>query len=98
MGRKTFESFPKPLPNRTHIVISRQINYKVPEGVIVVNNLEDALSAAKHDAQPFIIGGGEIYKQAMAFANKIDIIVNYNESGSSLDNGGTPQEGGEAGG
>jgi dihydrofolate reductase len=73
MGRKTFESFPKPLPNRTHIVISRQPNYKVPAGVIVVNNLDDALDAAKNDTQPFIIGGGEIYKQAMAFANKIEL-------------------------
>ena len=43
MGRKTFESFPNPLPNRTHIVITRQPNYKVPEGVIVVNSLEDAI-------------------------------------------------------
>jgi dihydrofolate reductase len=73
MGRKTFESFPKPLPNRTHIVISRQTNYKVPAGVIVVNNLDDALDAAKDDSQPFIIGGGDIYKQAMAFANKIEL-------------------------
>ena len=65
MGRKTFESFPKPLPNRTHIVITRQDQYQAPHGVIVVNSLEDALDAARHDQQPFIIGGGEIYKQAM---------------------------------
>jgi dihydrofolate reductase len=39
MGRKTFESFPKPLPNRTHVVISRQDNYK-PEGCIVVSSME----------------------------------------------------------
>lgn len=73
MGRKTFESFPKPLPNRTHIVISRQTNYQVPEGVQVVNSIEDALIIAKTDNQPFIIGGGEIYKQAMAFAEKIEL-------------------------
>lgn len=73
MGRKTFESFPKPLPNRTHIVITRQQNYNVPEGVVVVNNLDDAIDAAKNDTQPFIIGGGEIYKQAMAFADKIEL-------------------------
>lgn len=73
MGRKTFESFPKPLPNRTHIVISRQDNYKVPESVILVNSLEDAIDAAKNDPQPFIIGGGEIYKQAMSIANKIEL-------------------------
>lgn len=73
MGRKTFESFPKPLPNRTHIVITRQSDYKAPEGVIIVNNLEDALDAARRDPQPFIIGGGEIYKQSMAIANKLEI-------------------------
>lgn len=73
MGRKTFESFPKPLPNRTHIVISRQDNYQVPSGVIVVNNLEDAFDAAKSDKQPFVIGGGEIYKQAIPYADKIEL-------------------------
>lgn len=73
MGRKTFESFPKPLPNRTHIVITRQSDYNAPEGVIIVNNLEDAIDASKHDTQPFIIGGGEIYKQALDVADKIEL-------------------------
>jgi dihydrofolate reductase len=73
MGRKTFESFPKPLPNRTHIVISRQTDYKVPDGVIVVNSLADALDAARYDKQAFIIGGGEIYKQAMPLVDKLEI-------------------------
>ena len=73
MGRKTFESFPKPLPNRTHVVITRQTDYKAPEGVIVVNTLEDAIDATKADAQPFIIGGGEIYKQSLAIADKIEL-------------------------
>ncbi|AXT18990.1 dihydrofolate reductase [Flavobacteriaceae bacterium AU392] len=73
MGRKTFESFPKPLPNRTHIVITRQVDYVVPQGVIVVNSLENAINASKNDSQPFIIGGGEIYKQAMTLADKIEL-------------------------
>jgi len=73
MGRKTFESFPKPLPNRTHVVITRQDNYQVPEGVIVVNSLEKAIEVAKDDLQPFIIGGGEIYKQAITLADKIEL-------------------------
>lgn len=73
MGRKTFESFPKPLPNRTHIVVTRQEDFEAPEGVIVVNNLEDALDASRSDANPFIIGGGAIYKQAMAFADVIEL-------------------------
>lgn len=73
MGRKTFESFPKPLPNRTHIVITRQKHYKVPDGVIVVQTLDDALDASKKDLQPFIIGGGEIYKLALPIAKKIEL-------------------------
>ena len=73
MGRKTFESFPKPLPNRTHIVITRQSDYQAPDGVIIVNNLDDALDAARRDPQPFIIGGGEIYKQSMAIADRLEI-------------------------
>ncbi len=73
MGRKTFESFPKPLPNRTHVVITRQADYKAPDGVILVNSLEDAIDAARSDNQPFIIGGGQIYKQAMSIADKIEL-------------------------
>lgn len=73
MGRKTFESFPKPLPNRTHIVITTQKDYKAPKGVIIVNTLEDAIDAAKNDAQPFIIGGGEIYKQTLTLADRLEI-------------------------
>ena len=73
MGRKTFESFPKPLPNRTHVVITRQDNYDVPIGVLKTNSLEDAIKLAKNDSQPFIIGGGQIYEQAMAFADKIEL-------------------------
>jgi dihydrofolate reductase len=73
MGRKTFESFPKPLPNRTHIVITRQQDYKAPEGVIIVNSLVDAVDAAKTDKQPFVIGGGEIYRQAMPLVDKLEI-------------------------
>ena len=72
MGRKTFESFPKPLPNRTHIVITRNKNYQ-KEGIIVISSIEEALEKAKEDSQPFIIGGGEIYKQSIPFADKIEL-------------------------
>lgn len=72
MGRKTFESFPKPLPNRTHIVITRQQDYKAPDGVIVVNSLEAAIKMAELDSNPFIIGGGEIYKQALEVVDTIE--------------------------
>lgn len=72
MGRKTFESFPQPLPNRTHVIITRQKDYK-PEGCVVVNSIEKALELAKEDEQPFIIGGGEIYKLGMPFSDKIEL-------------------------
>ncbi|WP_220763135.1 dihydrofolate reductase [Flavobacterium sp. UMI-01] len=72
MGRKTFESFPKPLPNRTHIVISRQKDYK-PEGCLVVNSLQEALAACPKEEDSFIIGGGEIYKLALPYSDKIEL-------------------------
>ncbi|MEM7185009.1 MAG: dihydrofolate reductase [Bacteroidota bacterium] len=72
MGRKTFESFPKPLPNRVHIVITRNRDYQ-PEGAVVVHSMEDALEMAKDDEQPFIIGGGEIYAIGMDVSHKIEL-------------------------
>lgn len=78
MGRKTFESFPKPLPNRTHIVISRQEDYN-PEGCIVVNSIEKAIETCPKDEVSFIIGGGEIYKLGLSFSNKIELtLVHHN--------------------
>lgn len=73
MGRKTYESLGKPLPNRTNILITRDKNYKV-EGCLVVNSLNEALKvAAEVYENPFILGGAEIYKQAMPFTDKLDI-------------------------
>lgn len=72
MGRKTFESFPKPLPNRTHIVITRNTNYQ-KEAIVVVHSLAQAVQLVENDSQPFIIGGGEIYEQGMAVADKIEL-------------------------
>lgn len=74
MGRKTFESFPKPLPNRTHVIISRQKNYQ-PEGCIVVSDIKSAIEACPKNEDIFIIGGGEIYKQSITFADKLDITL-----------------------
>ena len=73
MGRKTFESFPKPLPNRVHIIITRDPNYTVnyPD-CIIVHSIEDALYLTKKE-DCFIIGGGEIYKQAEQFTTKIEL-------------------------
>lgn len=73
MGRKTFETFPDLLPNRTHIIITRQKNY-VAEGCIVVDTIEKALAEAyKLDDTPFVIGGGEIYQLALPLADKIEL-------------------------
>jgi dihydrofolate reductase len=72
MGRKTFESFPKPLPNRTHIVITRNTDYRKEEAV-VVHDIEKALKISKEDVQPYIIGGGEIYKLGLPIADKIEL-------------------------
>ncbi len=77
MGRKTFESFPKPLPNRTHIVISRQENYN-PEGCIVVENLEKAIAVCPTEESLYIIGGGEIYSQSIHLADQLDITRVHN--------------------
>jgi len=73
MGRKTFESFPKPLPNRTHIIITRQADYEVPEGCIVASNLTKAIALCPKNEEVFIIGGGEIYKQSIDLAQKIEL-------------------------
>ncbi|MCA6422226.1 MAG: dihydrofolate reductase [Flavobacterium sp.] len=72
MGRKTFESFPKPLPNRTHVIISRQKNYS-QLNCIVVTSLQKAIEACPINEEIFIIGGGEIYNQSIAIADKLDI-------------------------
>lgn len=72
MGRKTFESFPKPLPNRTHIVITRQKGYQ-QEGCIVVDSIEKALEISPKNEDVYIIGGGEIYLLGLPYANKIEL-------------------------
>lgn len=73
MGRKTFESFPKPLPNRTHIIITRQKNYDVPEGCLVVSSLKEALAICPKEEENFIIGGGQIYSQSIEIADKVEL-------------------------
>lgn len=72
MGRKTFESFPRPLPNRTHVIITRQKDYSA-EGCIVVNSLEEAIKACPQDEEVFVIGGGEIYNQSIDIADKVEL-------------------------
>lgn len=74
MGRKTFESFPKPLPHRKHIVITRDKNYQIDhDNCVVVHHFEAALEQAKDNENPFVIGGGEIYKIALAHTDRIEL-------------------------
>lgn len=72
LGRKTFESFPKPLPNRTHVIITRNKNYTA-EGCIIVNSIEEALKSVPQNQDVFIIGGAEIYKQSIHLSDKIEL-------------------------
>lgn len=72
MGRKTFEAVNKPLPGRINIVVTGQPGWNA-EGVITASDLSDALKKAAETncKETFIIGGGEIYKQAIELAHKI---------------------------
>jgi len=73
MGRKTFESIGKPLPNRRNVVVTRDVKYK-KEGVEVVHSLSEALDLFPDQKEEvFIIGGGELYKQTMPIADKLYI-------------------------
>lgn len=72
MGRKTYETIGNPLPGRRMIIVTRQKDYFI-EGCIVVGSLKEAINLADsdHEEELFIIGGGEIFHQAIQFANKI---------------------------
>jgi dihydrofolate reductase len=74
MGRKTFETFPRPLPNRKHVIITRDRGYSVGfENCEVVHSLEAALEATSENDKVFVIGGGEIYRQALPLATRIEL-------------------------
>ena len=70
MGRKTWESIGRPLPERTNIVITRDEDYTAP-GCLVVHSLEAALRAAGHHSEVMVIGGAELYHQALPLAERI---------------------------
>ena len=73
MGRKTYESIGKPLPNRTNIVVSRKENW-FEEGILIVPSLKDAIKHAKKiNENIFIIGGGEIYRNTIDMADRLEI-------------------------
>lgn len=72
MGRKTYDSVGRPLPGRTNVVITRRNDWST-EGVTVVHSLDEALRLAQQagDDEPFLLGGAEIYSQAMHLADRM---------------------------
>lgn len=84
MGRRTYDSIGRPLPNRTNIVITRDHNYSLP-GILVVHSLDDAIKIAKETEEPketketegeiFIFGGGEIFKEALPQTQRLYLTV-----------------------
>ena len=72
MGRKTFESLPHALPNRRNIVLSSQPNANFP-GCEVCASLPEALALCAGEAEGFIIGGGQVYQQALALSDSLYI-------------------------
>ena len=69
MGRRTFESIGRPLPGRTNVVLSRSPGYSA-EGVVTAGSLEEAVKMFPSGEEIFIIGGGELYRQAMPLADR----------------------------
>lgn len=80
MGRKTYESIGKPLPNRTNIVLTRDKSYHAP-GCLVVNSLDEAIKFAESEENKeiFIIGGAEIYRQLLGAIERIYLTVVQHE-------------------
>ncbi len=72
MGRLTFESLGRPLPNRTNIVITRNGEFRA-EGCLRAESIEQAIEMAGPEQEAFIIGGGQIYRQAMPLADRLYI-------------------------
>ncbi|MCM1022056.1 MAG: dihydrofolate reductase [Muribaculum sp.] len=86
MGRKTYESFPNgPLPGRKNIVITRNANYRPHPDVVVVSSVELAMEAAGSDSEPMVIGGGEIYRQFMPLASRLEITRIHADSPQGTD-------------
>ena len=74
MGRKTFESIGKPLPNRLNIIITRDTGYE-QEGCVVANSIEEALRAAAQNEEAMIIGGASVYRQFLPLADKMRLTL-----------------------
>ncbi len=78
MGRKTYDSIGRPLPNRRNIVITRQSDLKI-ENVEVVSSLKEAITLCANEKEIFIIGGAEIYESSVELANRIYLTTVHQE-------------------
>ena len=76
MGRKTYESIGRPLPNRTNIIVTRNADYH-QDGCIVKSSLKEAITSVANEEHAFIIGGAQIYNQAIeqGLADRLDITL-----------------------
>ena len=72
MGRKTYESLGRLLPGRTTVIVTRNKDFKV-EGALIAHSLQAALVLASVDSEPFVIGGAELYKEAIKLVTKLYI-------------------------
>lgn len=70
MGRRSYESIGRPLPDRTNIIVTRRPGYRAP-GCLVAHTIEDAMSCASGAGEIFIIGGAELYVQTLDRADRI---------------------------
>lgn len=75
MGRKTFESLGKPLPNRTHLIISRDMAFQAPKGHYSFQSIEEAIIFCNKIGveKLFIIGGGQIYRETIRLCDQLEI-------------------------
>ena len=76
MGRATFEAMAKPLPNRVNIIVTRDENFKA-DGCVITHSLEEAINWAKitEKDEIFIVGGGQIYEQSLAFTDRLYLTI-----------------------
>ena len=84
MGRKTWESIGRLLPGRTTIIVTRQKNYTMP-GAIIANTLTDAIAKCASDVEIFVVGGGELYREALPKADRLYLtLVDASPEGDTL--------------
>ncbi|MGY1488345.1 dihydrofolate reductase [Methylobacillus pratensis] len=72
MGRKTYESLNRLLPDRTTVIVTRNQDYQVP-GAVIANSLEQAIDLAANDDEAFLIGGAELYQTGLKLADRLYI-------------------------